>query len=89
MVRVVSNLHFDITPNYSPPGAVKLLHFPLSTGIPTIITPRFDPVTFCAHIARYKCTVSLVVPPVLVVLVRHPGEILTNYMTLSKHSTQL
>lgn len=34
---------------------------------------RFDPVQFCANIERYKITCSLVVPPVLVVLARHPG----------------
>jgi 4-coumarate--CoA ligase len=35
---------------------------------------RFDPVQFCANIERYKINIALVVPPVLVVLARHPGE---------------
>lgn len=34
---------------------------------------RFDPVQFCANIEKYRITVSLVVPPVLVVLARHEG----------------
>lgn len=35
---------------------------------------RFDPVQFCANIERYKVNRALVVPPVLVVLARHPGK---------------
>ena len=34
---------------------------------------RFDPVQFCANIERYKIQRAFVVPPVLVVLARHPG----------------
>jgi 4-coumarate--CoA ligase len=34
---------------------------------------RFDPVQFCANIERYKITAALIVPPVLVVLSRHPA----------------
>lgn len=35
---------------------------------------RFDPVQFCANIEKYKITIALIVPPVLVVLARHPGK---------------
>jgi len=55
------------------PGAVKLIFFPLLCGVPCIIMPRFDPVQFCANIQKYKITVSLIVPPVLVLMARHPG----------------
>ena len=34
---------------------------------------RFDPVEFCANIARYKITVAFIVPPILVVLASHPA----------------
>ena len=56
-------------------GAVKLLHFPFVHGTPVAIMARFDPVQFCANIERYKITDSLIVPPVLVVLNRHPGMV--------------
>lgn len=35
--------------------------------------PRFEPVAFCQTIERYKITVGLIVPPILVVLARHPA----------------
>lgn len=54
-------------------GTSNLLHFPFKTGAPVAIMQRFDPVQFCANIERYKITSVLVVPPVLVVLARHPG----------------
>lgn len=34
---------------------------------------KFDPVVFCQTIERYKVTFVLIVPPILVVLARHPG----------------
>ncbi|KAG5220582.1 4-Coumarate:CoA ligase [Salix suchowensis] len=53
-------------------GAVKLLNFPLAAGIPVVIQTKFDPVAFCENVARYRVTASLIVPPILVVLSRHP-----------------
>lgn len=55
-------------------GAVKLLHWPFTLGVPVAIMSHFDPENFCAYVQRYKATISLVVPPVLVVLARHPGK---------------
>ncbi|KAG6920170.1 hypothetical protein DXG01_004938 [Tephrocybe rancida] len=60
-------------PFYHIYGAVKLLHFPFICGVPVVIMPRFDPTRFCAHIERFKITTALIVPPVLVVLARHPA----------------
>lgn len=54
-------------------GAVNLLHYPFRNGASVAIMKRFDPVQFCANIERYKINRALVVPPVLVVLARHPG----------------
>ncbi|KAJ7717822.1 AMP binding protein [Mycena maculata] len=62
-----------ILPFYHIYGVAKLLHFPFTCGCPVIIQTRFDPVQFCAVIEKYKVTISLVVPPVLVVLSRHPA----------------
>ncbi|KAJ7647638.1 AMP binding protein [Roridomyces roridus] len=53
-------------------GLGKLLHYPFTRGCPVVIETRFDPVRFCAYVAKYKATLSLVVPPVLVILARHP-----------------
>ncbi|KAG6891501.1 hypothetical protein C0992_005640 [Termitomyces sp. T32_za158] len=60
-------------PFYHIYGMVKLLHFPTLSGVPLVTMPCFDPVKFCAHIERYRITTALIVPPVLVVLARHPG----------------
>ncbi|KAJ7125064.1 AMP binding protein [Mycena epipterygia] len=54
-------------------GVIKLLHFPFSCGCPVIIQRQFDPVKFCAMIQQYRVTISLIVPPVLVILARHPA----------------
>ncbi|PPQ66308.1 hypothetical protein CVT24_007305 [Panaeolus cyanescens] len=62
-----------ILPFYHIYGAVKLLLFPLKAGLPVAIMTRFDPVQFCANIQRYNITISLIVPPVMVVLARHPA----------------
>jgi acyl-CoA synthetase (AMP-forming)/AMP-acid ligase II len=64
-----------ILPFYHIYGAVKLVHFPFTTGTPVYIMPRFDPVQFLANIQKYRITSSLIVPPVLVVLARLPSKI--------------
>ncbi|GJJ12638.1 hypothetical protein Clacol_006881 [Clathrus columnatus] len=53
-------------------GLVKLLLSPFFAGCPQVIMSGFLPEDFCACIERYKITVSLIVPPVLVVLANHP-----------------
>ncbi|KAF8653316.1 hypothetical protein AX16_004016 [Volvariella volvacea WC 439] len=62
-----------ILPFYHIYGAVQLLHHPFTCGSAVIIQPRFDPVAFCADIEKYKIAMALIVPPVLVVLARHPA----------------
>ncbi|XP_006461225.1 acyl-CoA synthetase [Agaricus bisporus var. bisporus H97] len=62
-----------ILPFYHIYGAVKILHYPFTQGTPTVIMSKFDPVQFCAAIEKYKINIALVVPPVLVVLARHPA----------------
>src|SRR6266545_4424749 len=54
-------------------GAILLLHFPFLCGAPLVIMSRFEPIQFCANIEKYKVTVAFIVPPILVVLARHPG----------------
>ncbi|EAU91467.1 AMP binding protein [Coprinopsis cinerea okayama7 len=62
-----------VLPFYHIYGAIKLLHHPFLCGAPLVIMSRFDPVQFCANIEKYKITMALIVPPVLVVLSRHPA----------------
>jgi len=62
-----------VLPFYHIYGIIKLVHLPFLTGTPVAILPRFDPDAFCATIEKYKVTVALIVPPILVVLSRHPA----------------
>lgn len=55
-------------------GAVNILQFPIQQGVPVVVMTRFEPVAFCQNIEKFKITFALIVPPVLVVLARHPGE---------------
>lgn len=64
---------FGCLPYYHIYGGAKLLHLPLLLGTPSIVMAGFDPDRFCAAIERYRVTLSLVVPPILVVFARHPG----------------
>ena len=67
------DVFFGSLPYYHIYGAVKLLMFPLSFGTPTVVMAGFDSVRFCEAMARYRAMIVLVVPPMLVVLVRHEG----------------
>lgn len=77
---MVRGVHTTLHPSLKPDfwiGAVKVLAFPFTQGTPIVVMPRFDPVQFCANIEKYKINIALVVPPVLVVLARHPCELLS------------
>ncbi|KAG7091030.1 hypothetical protein E1B28_010091 [Marasmius oreades] len=65
-----------ILPFYHIFGLVKSLLFTFHIGVATVIQQRFEPVQFCANVEKYKITLALVVPPVLVLLARHEGECL-------------
>ena len=54
-------------------GAVFLLPFAVMVGSPVVIMPQFEPEVFCRNIEKYKATVLLVVPPVCLAMVHHPG----------------
>lgn len=56
-------------------GMVKLLHFPLLNGTPVVIMPRFSIDSFCTHVARYKVTIALVVPPMLLLIAKSSGMV--------------
>lgn len=49
-------------------GLTLLIHYPLVTGVPIIVLPRFDEIKVLEVIQKYKITFGYVVPPVLIVL---------------------
>ncbi|KAJ6609078.1 AMP binding protein [Mycena sp. CBHHK59/15] len=62
-----------ILPFYHIYGIANVIHLGVSSAVPVVIQTRFEPVEFCANIAKYKIAFAFVVPPVLVVLARHPA----------------
>ena len=68
------DVFFGSLPYYHTYGAVQVLMFPLSRGNPVVVMGGFDPMRFCEAVERYRATVVLVVPPMLVVLARHEGK---------------
>ncbi|KAG6836556.1 hypothetical protein H0H93_006783 [Arthromyces matolae] len=73
-----------VLPFYHIYGIAAIILVPFVTGMPVIVMPRFDPETFCANIEKFKITMTMVVPPVLVVLARHPAVDKYNLSTLKK-----
>ncbi|PSR79484.1 hypothetical protein PHLCEN_2v7009 [Hermanssonia centrifuga] len=72
-IREPNPTMIGVLPFYHIYGVVKLLHFPWTRGMPVVIMQRFDPVDFCRYIEKYKVTQALVVPPMCLVLSRHPA----------------
>ncbi|EJT52279.1 AMP binding protein [Trichosporon asahii var. asahii CBS 2479] len=50
-------------------GWIALLIQPLTIGLRTIILPRFDEIQFLSCVQKYRCTHSLFVPPIVLLLV--------------------
>ncbi|KAG6902361.1 hypothetical protein C0995_000922 [Termitomyces sp. Mi166 len=73
-----------VLPFYHIYGAIAIILVPFLTGMPVIVQPRFDPDSFCSNIEKFKITITMVVPPVLVVLARHPAVDKYNLSTLSR-----
>ncbi|KAF8141258.1 AMP binding protein [Boletus edulis] len=78
------DVFFGSLPYFHIYGAIKLLMFPLSLGTPAVIMSGFDPMRFCEAVERYRATIVLVVPPMLVVLARH--EAIEKYNMTSIHT---
>ena len=53
-------------------GLVKLLHHPFMIGMPVMVLPRFDMRTFCEKVQEYRATISLLVPPIILLLSNSP-----------------
>lgn len=57
----------------SHPGLNNLIHFVPSNGVHVVVLSRFEPVLYLQTIAKYHITALLVVPPILLALLNHPG----------------
>lgn len=53
-------------------GLTKALLWPLRISNAVIILPKFDLVPYCALVEKYSATVSLLVPPIALLLAREP-----------------
>ncbi|KAI8875815.1 acetyl-CoA synthetase-like protein [Backusella circina FSU 941] len=49
-----------------------ILHSCLHLGIPTHVMPRFDLVKFCETVQNKKVTYTMLVPPIILLLAKHP-----------------
>ncbi|KAG7448159.1 AMP binding protein [Guyanagaster necrorhizus] len=70
--RDVGSVVLGFLPMYHIYGATSLLFSGQKLGLTVVIQKRFDPISFCSDIQKYKVTTVTVVPPVLVFLSRHP-----------------
>ncbi|PFH52099.1 hypothetical protein AMATHDRAFT_46467 [Amanita thiersii Skay4041] len=59
-------------PTYHIYGLTVVLHTGLLFGVPVVLQSRFEPVAFLQNIQKYKVTALMVVPPILVMLAKHP-----------------
>jgi 4-coumarate--CoA ligase len=62
-----------VLPFYHIYGLVINLHFILFAGSSVVVVPKFDFVGFLESIKRHKVTHLLVVPPMVVLLCKHPA----------------
>ncbi|KAJ7449083.1 AMP binding protein [Mycena galericulata] len=67
------DIMLSILPFYHIYALTQVLHLPVLYGLPVVIQSRFEPVSYCANIEKYRASSSLIVPPILVVLARHPA----------------
>jgi 4-coumarate--CoA ligase len=53
-------------------GLTLLLHTALYLGIPVYVMPKFDLVQFCETVQKKKITFTCLVPPIILLLAKHP-----------------
>lgn len=59
-------------PFYHIYGLTCIIHQAMLSGLTTVVMPRFDLEKFCATIQREKITFAYIVPPVVLLLGKHP-----------------
>ncbi|KAJ7634477.1 AMP binding protein [Roridomyces roridus] len=60
-------------PMYHMYSLAFIVHLPFTLGWQVLVQPKFDPIQFCASIEKFRVALALIVPPILVVLARHPA----------------
>lgn len=53
-------------------GLTCLIHQPLYMGLTTVVMLKFDLETFCSNIQTHRITFAYIVPPVVLLLGKHP-----------------
>ena len=64
------DMHLVHSDNY--PGLNALICQSLYSGLTLIVMPKFDIENFCAIVQKHKITFAYVVPPVVLLLGKHP-----------------
>ncbi|KAL2367217.1 phenylacetyl-CoA ligase [Blastomyces gilchristii SLH14081] len=54
-------------------GLTCLIHKSMYTGVHMVVMSKFDIEKWCAHVQNFRITFSYVVPPVVVLLAKHPA----------------
>jgi 4-coumarate--CoA ligase len=67
-------IYLGVVPFFHILGLTALIFHAASNNCSTITLSGFEPVEFVRTIEKYKVTALLVVPPILLALVRHPGK---------------
>ncbi len=53
-------------------GLTSLVHQALFSGLTTIVMPKFEIEKFCSVVQNQKITFAYIVPPVVLLLAKHP-----------------
>ncbi|TCD66539.1 hypothetical protein EIP91_001260 [Steccherinum ochraceum] len=71
-----------ILPFYHIYGACNLMALPFMRGFPVVVCPRFEPIAVFQYVEKYGITKMLTVPPIFLVMARHPERTKFNLKTL-------
>lgn len=68
-MRLTHGLFFFL---FADSGLTKLIHHAVLVGIPVVVLPKFDLEAFCGAVQRFKTTIALLVPPIVLLLAKDP-----------------
>ncbi|CAI2174849.1 6743_t:CDS:2 [Funneliformis geosporum] len=66
------SIYLSVLPFFHIYGLLFFVHLVILKGATIVIMPKFDLTTFCRIIQEYKINAIPVVPPIIVLLVKHP-----------------
>ncbi|CAO3658670.1 unnamed protein product [Umbelopsis vinacea] len=61
-----------VVPFYHVFGLTCINQAPLYWGITVVVLPRFELISFCTAIQSHRITIGILVPPILILLAKHP-----------------